>query len=62
MPPPEERKPSLLERLGNALVYVLAFPFIAVFIGLSRVFTQRKQPARSYRQNLPQQRYLGKDK
>ena len=36
-----DRKPKpLLERLGDVLIYIIAFPFIAVFIALKRVFTE----------------------
>jgi len=45
---------TFLERLADSLVYILAFPFIAVFIGMKNVFTTRQQPHRSYRSNLPQ--------
>ena len=44
---------SLMERLGNALVYVLAFPFIAVFIALKSAFVAQKGPSHSYRDRLP---------
>jgi len=54
MPPQSRPNRTLLERLSDALVYVLAFPFIAIFIGMKNVFTTRQQPHRSYRSNLPQ--------
>ena len=56
MPPKPKR--TLLERMSDALVYVLIFPFIAIFIGMKRVFTQRQEPHRSYRANLPDQKSI----
>ena len=54
-----KKKPTFFERLANALVYVIAFPFIAVFIGLRRIFTEQKGPAHSYYNRLPEQHMLG---
>ncbi|KAL1302288.1 hypothetical protein AAFC00_002706 [Neodothiora populina] len=58
MSPQNTHQASLLERIGNALVYVLAFPFIAMFIAMKRIFTERHEPARSYRANLPPQKSI----
>lgn len=55
----EKKAPSYLERLANALVYIIAFPFIAVFIAIKRIFTERKEPAHSYYNQLPEQHMLG---
>ena len=59
----EKKKPAppFFERLANVLAYVIAFPFIAAFIALKRVFTQQKHPAHSYYDNLPEQHLLGKN-
>ena len=57
-----DRKPkTLLERLGDILIYIIAFPFIAVFIALKRVFTEQKQPSHSYRNRLPVMHSIGLD-
>lgn len=49
---------SFLQRMADALVYVLMFPFIAVFIAMKNMFTKRTEPAKSYREQLPQGVYL----
>jgi hypothetical protein len=54
-----KKKPSFFERLANALVYVIAFPFIAAFIAIRRIFTGDKQPHHSYYNRLPEQHMLG---
>jgi hypothetical protein len=53
------KKPTFFERLANALVYVIAFPFIAAFIAIRRIFTGEKQPHHSYYDRLPEQHMLG---
>jgi len=50
---------SLIDRLSDALVYILAFPFIAIFIGMKRIFVQQQQPSKSYRSRLPEGRRNG---
>jgi hypothetical protein len=55
----QQSKPTFFQRFANALVYVLAFPFIAIFIGLKNIFTKQKRPAHSYYDRLPEQHYLG---
>lgn len=55
----QKKAPTYLERLANALVYILAFPFIAIFIGMKRIFTAQKGPAHSYYNSLPEQHLLG---
>ena len=50
---------SLIDRLSDALVYILAFPFIAIFIGFKRVFVESKDAPHSYRSRLPKGRYNG---
>lgn len=50
---------SFIDRVSDALVYVLAFPFIAIFIGFKRVFVEQKGDSHSYRSRLPQGRYNG---
>jgi hypothetical protein len=59
MSSPADRPQSFIQRLSNALVYILAFPFIAIFIGLKRVVTQQKEPPHSYRDRLPTMTNLG---
>lgn len=54
-----KKKPGFFEKLANALVYVIAFPFIAVFIGLRRIFSEQKGPGKSYYNQLPEQHMLG---
>jgi hypothetical protein len=54
-----KKKPTFFERLANALIYIIAFPFIAVFIGIQRVFSKQKGPAHSYYDRLPEQHMLG---
>lgn len=56
---PKKKKPTFLERLANALVYIIAFPFIAAFIAIKQIFTKRKGPAHSYYDRLPEQHMLG---
>jgi hypothetical protein len=46
-----------MERLSDALVYVLAFPFIIFGIALKRAFTQGGEH-HSYRNNLPEQKRI----
>jgi hypothetical protein len=48
---------TLMERLSDALVYVLAFPFIVFGIALKNAFTKGGQH-RSYRNNLPAQKRI----
>jgi hypothetical protein len=55
----EKKTPTFLERLANALVYVIVFPFIASFIAIKRIFTERKKPAHSYYDRLPEQHLIG---
>jgi hypothetical protein len=43
------------------LVYIIAFPFIAIFIAIKRIFTDRKAPAHSYYDRLPEQHMLGQN-
>lgn len=57
-PPQTSDNRPYMQRLADALVYVLAAPFIVFFIALKRVFTQRTEPHRSYRANLPEQKYI----
>jgi hypothetical protein len=59
--PTDGQKQSLLQRLANVLVYIIAFPFIAIFIALKRVFTEQKGPSRSYRSRLPEMHSIGGD-
>ncbi|KAF2811934.1 uncharacterized protein BDZ99DRAFT_461886 [Mytilinidion resinicola] len=59
MSSPSEQPQTFMQRLATALVYVLAFPFIAIFIGLKRVVTQQKEPPHSYRNRLPAMKNLG---
>lgn len=49
---------TLFERFSDALVYILAFPFIAMFIAVKNAFTKRSQPAHSHRKNLPDQKFI----
>jgi hypothetical protein len=58
-PPSSQKPPSWLQRLANALAYIIAFPFIAVFIALKRAFTTQKEPSHSYYNKLPEQHYIG---
>jgi hypothetical protein len=48
---------TFMERMSDALVYVLAFPFIIFGIALKNAFTQGGQH-RSYRKNLPAQKRI----
>jgi hypothetical protein len=57
-----QTQPSLIERLGNALAYIIAFPFIAVFIAMKNAFTKRKGPAHSHYNKLPEQHYIGQSR
>jgi hypothetical protein len=50
-----------IDRLSDALIYVIAFPFIAIFIALKRAFTERKEPPHSYRDRLPNMHPIGPD-
>ncbi|CAD0092694.1 unnamed protein product [Aureobasidium mustum] len=54
---PNHDRRTLMERLSDALVYVLAFPFIIFGIALKRAFTQGGEH-RSYRNNLPEQKRI----
>lgn len=44
--------------MANALVYVIAFPFIAAFLAIKRVFVSSKDH-HSYYDRLPEQHMLG---
>lgn len=59
MAPQNHKQRSFIDRLSDALVYVLAFPFIAIFIGFKRVFVERQGQPHSYASRLPQGRYNG---
>jgi len=48
---------TLMERFSDALVYILAFPFIIFGIALKNAFTGQGQH-RSYRKNLPAQKRI----
>jgi hypothetical protein len=54
----EPQQQSLLQRFANALVYIIAFPFIAIFIALKRVIVQPRNPPHSYRDRLPVMRVI----
>ena len=54
-----KKKPTFFERMANALVYVIAFPFIAAFLAIKRIFTSSKEPHHSYYNQLPEQHMLG---
>lgn len=58
-PPTTTQPPPILQRFANALAYIIAFPFIAIFIAMKNAFTQRKGPARSHYDKLPTQHYIG---
>jgi hypothetical protein len=53
-----KKPPTFFERLGNALVYVIAFPFIAAFLAMKSVFTKRREPHHSYYDRLPEQHII----
>jgi hypothetical protein len=57
--PSSHKPPTWLQRFANALAYIIAFPFIAVFIALKRAFTTQKEPSHSYYNKLPEQHYIG---
>jgi len=55
----KEHQRSFIDRLSDALVYILAFPFIAIFIGMKRVFVRQHDSPKSYRSRLPEGRRNG---
>ncbi|TIA16657.1 hypothetical protein D6C80_04360 [Aureobasidium pullulans] len=54
---PNHDNRTFMERMSDALVYVLAFPFIIFGIALKRAFTQGGEH-HSYRNNLPAQKRI----
>ncbi|KEQ83693.1 hypothetical protein D6D19_10099 [Aureobasidium pullulans] len=54
---PDHDNRTFMERMSDALVYVLAFPFIIFGIALKRAFTQGGEH-HSYRNNLPAQKRI----
>ncbi|KAH0368210.1 ARM repeat-containing protein, partial [Aureobasidium melanogenum] len=54
---PNHNNRTFMERMSDALVYVLAFPFIIFGIALKRAFTQGGEH-HSYRKNLPDQKLI----
>jgi hypothetical protein len=58
-PPGSSKPPTWLQRLANVLTYIIAFPFIAIFIALKRAVTTQKEPAHSHYDRLPEQHFIG---
>ena len=54
-----QQRRGLIDRMADALAYILAFPFIAILIGMKRVFVEQKNPSKSYRSRLPEGRRNG---
>lgn len=54
-----DHEQTLFERFSNALVYVIFFPFIAMFIGMKRVIMPDDGAGKSYRSRLPVGKRIG---
>lgn len=54
-----QHKKSTWDRASEALMYIILFPFIAIFIAGRRAFTAQSGGHKSYRDRLPQGRTNG---